>query len=188
MLPTLGLTPAALDRLTAEARLDPRRRKHLNLHTSYAEPCQRLLNAIEPDSYIRPHCHAGYMTNETLLALRGEFILIEFDVSGAVRSAATFGVGERDLSVCEVSPDTWHTVLSLMPGSVLFEAKSGPFELSKAKTFAPFSPEEGHEEARDYLETIRIRALEMAGNARSNSNARSGVSARCSVPDCGGGT
>ena len=175
MSPTPSLTPAELDRLTYEARLDPRRRKHMNLHASYAEPCQRLLNAIEPESYIRPHRHAGYTTNETLLALRGEFVLVEFDISGAVRSAATFGVGEGDLSVCEVSPDIWHTVLSLVPGSVLFEAKSGPFDPGKAKTFAPFSPEEGHGEAREYLETIRVRALEMAGNARSHCNPRSGL-------------
>ena len=41
-----------MDNLSAEAMQNPRLRKNLNLHASYEEPSQRLLNAIEPGSYI----------------------------------------------------------------------------------------------------------------------------------------
>ncbi|NTU50093.1 MAG: cupin fold metalloprotein, WbuC family, partial [Desulfobulbaceae bacterium] len=44
-----------LDHLTLEAETGIRLRQHRNIHTDYQEPCQRLFNAIETHSYIRPH-------------------------------------------------------------------------------------------------------------------------------------
>jgi hypothetical protein len=44
-----------LDDLTHQAAGAPRRRQHRNIHTDYTDPCQRLFNAIEPDSY-NPSC------------------------------------------------------------------------------------------------------------------------------------
>ena len=72
--------------LTSKAQARSRLRQHLNLHTSYDEYCQRLLNAIEPDSYIRPHRHEfRSMTEvETLLVLQGSVALIVFDDNGVV--------------------------------------------------------------------------------------------------------
>lgn len=43
-----------LESLVAKAKNSPRLRQNYNLHDSYDEPCQRLLNAIEPDSYLPP--------------------------------------------------------------------------------------------------------------------------------------
>ena len=48
-----------LDDLTSAAENNPRKRQHRNIHQDYSEYCQRLFNAIEPDSYIRPHRHAS---------------------------------------------------------------------------------------------------------------------------------
>jgi cupin fold WbuC family metalloprotein len=48
-----------LDELSGLAKVSPRLRQHRNIHTSYDDPCQRLFNAIEPESYIRPHRHAA---------------------------------------------------------------------------------------------------------------------------------
>ena len=44
-----------LEDLLSSSRSSSRRRQHLNLHTSYQDPCQRLLNAVQPNSYIRDH-------------------------------------------------------------------------------------------------------------------------------------
>ena len=48
---------ALLDEVCAEAAASPRRRKNRNLHPADDHPAHRLLNAMQPDSYIPPHRH-----------------------------------------------------------------------------------------------------------------------------------
>ena len=73
-----------LDALSAAAAESPRRRKNFNFHAALSHPAERLLNAVEPDSYIRPHRHAQPLRDETFIAVRGAFGLVLFDESGAI--------------------------------------------------------------------------------------------------------
>ena len=153
------LDEALLADLTDRARQSTRLRQHLNLHTSYDEPCQRLLNALEPATYIRPHRHSLDPKQETLIALRGEMALVLFDDEGAITATTRFGAG--DGFTChgvDLSPGAWHTVLALRPGSVLFEVKAGPFDPAQAKEMAPWAPEEGSMAAGAYLQALRQKA------------------------------
>ncbi|WP_035293576.1 WbuC family cupin fold metalloprotein [Brevundimonas bacteroides] len=154
------LTPSQVDALIHQARALPRRRLHLNLHAGPDEPCQRLVNAMEPDSYIPPHRHAEQSTNECLLALRGAFALILFDAEGTPRQALRLGGPAADLEVVELAPHVWHTVIALEPGSVLFEAKSGPYRSDRAKVAAPWAPSENHPEAEGYLASLKAWVYE----------------------------
>ena len=43
-----------LDNVSAAAQSSPRQRKNFNFHQRDDQICHRLLNAIEPDTYIRP--------------------------------------------------------------------------------------------------------------------------------------
>jgi cupin fold WbuC family metalloprotein len=148
-----------LDSLSEQARRSPRARQHFNLHANYEEPCQRLLNAIEPGSYIPPHRHAIDPKTESLIAVRGLFALILFDDTGAVADVVRFG-SERYLESSaasigvELQPGTWHTVLALVPGSVLLEIKAGPFIPTAAKELAPWAPGEGSADVPTYLRFI----------------------------------
>jgi cupin fold WbuC family metalloprotein len=154
------VSQALLDDLLHEAAESPRRRQHRNLHTSYTDPCQRLLNAIELDSYIRPHRHALDPKVECLFAVRGKFSLITFDERGSPERVVRFGTelhgrdGQLDLGV-EVPAATWHTVIALVPGSVLLEVKAGPFDPHAAKELAPWAPEEHSVAAESYFQTLR---------------------------------
>jgi mannose-6-phosphate isomerase-like protein (cupin superfamily) len=49
----------ALRTLSVEARASVRRRKNLNLHETLDDPIQRLCNAFEPGTYVRPHRHGA---------------------------------------------------------------------------------------------------------------------------------
>lgn len=147
-----------MDDLSASAERSPRRRLHENFHTSALDPSQRLLNAIEPDSYIRPHRHIESNTVETLIALRGLFVLLIFDDNGHIKGVDRFG----DSSQAAVKgpgviipPVVWHTVLSLRSGSVIFETKAGPYCRERAKCFAPWAPPEGSAEATVYFRELR---------------------------------
>jgi len=149
------VTAEFLDLLVSEAAANPRRRRHHNLHASPDEPCQRLLNAVWPDSYIRPHRHAESRTPECLLALRGTFALIEFDDAGGIAGVHRFG-RDAGIAVVEIPPNRWHTVLAMTEGAVLFETKSGPFREPRAKVFADWAPAEGSHAQAAYLERLRL--------------------------------
>ncbi|WP_066710475.1 WbuC family cupin fold metalloprotein [Curvibacter delicatus] len=152
---------AFLNDLVRQAESSPRLRQHANLHASYAEPCQRLFNAIGVESYIRPHRHMADPKTETLVAVRGRMTLVLFDEQGRVIRALPFGAGSSDEDCdagVELSPGTWHTVLADLPGSVLFEVKAGPFDLDLAKELASWAPAEGTAEVAEYLRELRRAA------------------------------
>ena len=48
---------ALIEDLLTQAQGTSRLRKNLNFHDRSDHPCQRLLNAIVPGSYVRPHRH-----------------------------------------------------------------------------------------------------------------------------------
>lgn len=147
-----------LESLTSAAIASPRKRAHRNLHASFNEPCQRLLIAIERDSYIAPHRHQFSTHPETLLAVRGEFSLIIFDNGGNITDVVPFGAGDDLVLGVEVAPYEWHTVVSMKAGSVLFETKSGPFVPELAKEFAPWAPREATGAVASYLEHLNAAA------------------------------
>ncbi len=139
-----------LSRLCAEAAKSPRRRKNLNFHRGFDEPCQRLLNALEPGTYIRPHRHLGPPKPETFVALKGRMAALLFDDEGSITRIVTFGPAEAAFGV-DIPAGTWHSVVCLEPASVFFETKPGPYEPLSDKDWAPWAPEEGSPEAAGYL-------------------------------------
>ena len=143
--------------LTDQAKCNPRLRQHRNIHHSYEDACQRLFNAIEPGSYIRPHRHASEPREELLIAIRGSMALITFDDQGSVAAILRFGSEKHgsDLAAgAEVASSTWHTVVALEPGCVLLEVKAGPFDPNQPKDLASWAPEEGSAMAQSYLQGL----------------------------------
>lgn len=148
---------AQLNALVTQAEGSGRLRQHQNIHKAFDEPCQRLFNAIEPGSYIRPHRHASVPRDELLVAIRGLMALVTFDDEGKVQQVVRFGSEKYgpDLAVgVELSPQTWHTVVALVPGSVLLEVKAGPFDPEQPKNLADWAPDEGSERVTEYLNEL----------------------------------
>ena len=67
-----------LNSLIAEAGVSDRKRQHRNIHRSFDEKCQRLMNAIGVESYIAPHRHRLDPKRECLIAVRGLFAAVIF--------------------------------------------------------------------------------------------------------------
>ncbi len=143
-----------LDDVAAEARSSQRRRRNRNLHASEDEPCNRLLNAVEPDSYVPPHRHLDSAKDETFAVLRGRFGVIVFDDAGEVSGTSVLEAGSHCMAAT-VAHGTWHTLVSLQPGSVFFEAKGGPYAPLRPEERAPWAPAEGAPDAPAYLERLR---------------------------------
>lgn len=131
-----------LDALSQQAQHSPRRRANHNLHTDLSDPIQRLAIAMEPDTFVRPHRHPH--TWEMLYPLRGRFIVLHFDESGTVTDRTILG---EDCSVLENPAGTWHAVLSLDQGGIIFEVKHGPYTPLTESDFAPWSQPAEDEEA-----------------------------------------
>lgn len=143
-----------LNELTRKAKKSPRLRLHRNIHQDYKEACQRLFNAIEPGSYIRPHRHSSDPRDELLIAIRGLMALIIFDDQGQIKSTMRFGTEKYGVELAagaEVPSNTWHTVVAIEPGSLLLEVKAGPFDPNQPKDLAPWAPEEYSTQADEYL-------------------------------------
>lgn len=137
-----------------------RLRAHANIHSSYSDPCQKLFNAINTDSYIRPHRHSLDPRDECLIAVRGLFGLIQFNNQGDIESITLFGSEKysEQFSIAagvELPAGVWHTVVALVDKSILFEVKSGPFDPSIAKELAPWAPQEGVQEAATYFSKLQ---------------------------------
>jgi cupin fold WbuC family metalloprotein len=142
--------------LTAAARESARRRKNLDFHEVAAHPAQRLLNAVEPESYIRPHRHLDRSKDETFVVLRGAFGLVLFDAAGNVIDARVLRP-DADFVGAHVPAGMFHCLVSLAPGSVFFEAKAGPYDAATDKDWPTWAPAEDDAGAAGYLQ--RLRAL-----------------------------
>jgi cupin fold WbuC family metalloprotein len=157
------------ENLRVAASQSHRLRAHANVHRSYIDQCQKLFNAIKVNSYIRPHRHSLDPKEECLMAIKGLFGFVLFTDQGLIESVTIFGSEKyaEKLSIpsgLELPAGVWHTVVSLVNDSILFEVKCGPFDPSLAKQMAPWAPEEGHASAAQYLETLKQKCLSELSN------------------------
>ena len=130
------ITQADLTALSLEAAASPRRRKNRNFHASNDAPAHRLLNALEPDSYVRPHCHLDASKDETIVALKGRFGVVLFDANGTAVEHAVIAPGGDAVGI-NIVHGTFHSILALEAGSVFFEAKAGPYVAISPAELAP---------------------------------------------------
>lgn len=143
-----------LDQLSAEAKASTRGRKNFNFHASEHDTCNRLLNAIEPGSYVPPHCHADARKDESIYIVRGRLGCIFFDPRGVITEVAVLTPGGEQVGI-NIPHGSFHTVLALEPDTVFFEAKAGPYLPPTDDERAQWAPREGAPESADYLATLQ---------------------------------
>lgn len=146
------ITQDLLDQVTGEARDSVRMRKNYNLHPNDAFCCHRLLNAIEPGSFIQPHRHLDPNKDESMVILRGRLGVVAFDEGGAVTGTHLLQAG--DAVAVDIPHGEFHTVLSLEPGTVFFETKGGPYLPLTSEEKAPWAPVEGDGSVNAYLASL----------------------------------
>ncbi len=67
------INQAMLADVAAGAAASPRLRKNLNFHPTNESPCHRMLNALQPGTYVQPHCHHDAGKDESIIVLSGKF-------------------------------------------------------------------------------------------------------------------
>lgn len=141
------ITVSDMKQQSEAAANSPRLRAHRNFHPELSDPVQRLAIAMEPGTFVRPHRHPH--TFELLVPLSGRFVVLNFDDSGAVTRRVVLG---EECRVLEMAPDTWHAVLSLDNGGIIFEVKQGDYQPVAAEDFAAWAPAEGEAGTAELME------------------------------------
>ena len=144
------ITIDLLERVIGEARTSPRKRKNFNFHPSDDSRCNRLLNALEYGTYIRPHRHLDPEKDELMVLLRGRMGMIYFDDAGNVSDTALLSAG-GPASGIDIPAGQYHSLVCLEPGTVFLEAKAGPYLPFTPDETAPWAPAEQDPEAASYL-------------------------------------
>lgn len=148
------VTTDLLRQLSGQARISPRLRKNHNIHHGDESRCHRLLNAIEPASYVRPHRHLDPEKDEAFILMSGKLGVITFSDDGAVAETVLLSHENGNLAA-DIPSGTYHTAVSLERGTVFFEAKAGPYlPLSNAEK-AVWAPADDDSGAAAYLERLR---------------------------------
>ena len=118
-----------LDELTDKAKVSPRLRCNMDLRNSADDQSQRMLNALEPGTVMPIHRHNG--SSETCVCIRGHFEEYFYDDNGNLTDTIDMIPGGV---VLNIEKGQWHSLKCLESGTVLFEAKDGPYQ--------PLSPED----------------------------------------------
>ena len=142
-----------LNKTSAQAKVAPRRRMNFNFHKDSSDTLQRLLNAMEPLSYIQPHKHEDPDKREAFFALRGRIAVIEFDEVGNIADHILLNPMIGNFGA-EIPERTFHTIISLDPDTIAYEIKDGPYSPIDDKNFASWAPKEGNPGADAYLRDL----------------------------------
>jgi cupin fold WbuC family metalloprotein len=148
------ISQVLINQVSVEAKALSRLRKNLNFHQRDESLCHRLLNAIEPGSYIPPHHHIDPEKEETIILLQGKLGVVFFDESGKVTQLAILSPEDDAIGV-NIPHGEFHTLVSLESGTVFFESKAGPYRALTEEERAPWAPGEGSDESAAYLAELR---------------------------------
>ncbi len=150
--PVFELAPALIEEGLRESRLSPRGRMLMPIHRGQDDLVQRMVNFLQPGSYVRAHNHPRPWASETLLVLSGCLGFATFDPAGELLSAHRLDVG----GLVDIEAGVWHSVLALAEDTVILEIKRGPFD-AEDKVFADWSPPEFSDGAPAYLAWLTDR-------------------------------
>ena len=146
-----------LDETTAKAKQSKRLRMNHNFHETPDDPVNRLINAMEPDTYLRPHRHVNPDKTEIFLMLRGKAALFLFDGQGTVTETVILDPASGVYGG-EIPCDVWHTLIVLESESVVYEVKQGPFTPLSPDNFASWSPEpEDTENVKIFMDKLKAK-------------------------------
>jgi cupin fold WbuC family metalloprotein len=146
-----------LNQVSQEAIKNPRKRMNHNFHENGEELLQRMLNALEPGTYLPPHRHTDKV--EIFLLLRGKVQVLLFNDSGEVAEIKQLDPLSGEYGV-EIPAGIWHTIFVEESGSVIYEIKEGPYIPGIGVEFATWAPNGNDElEASNYMKELHSKLL-----------------------------
>lgn len=150
--PVFGFPESLREKGIEESRTSPRKRILLPIHRSQEDLVQRMVNFLQPGTYIQPHQHPREFATETILVMGGEMGFLTFSEAGELQTSHRLAVGD----LIDIEARVWHGVVALAPDTIILEVKRGPYD-DTDKVFADWAPAEdtaGVAEYQNWLESI----------------------------------
>jgi cupin fold WbuC family metalloprotein len=144
--------PMIQDGLKA-SRESERLRIILPVHREQDAGVQRMINFLQPGTYIRPHKHPLEHASESLVLIQGSIQFYTFDEDGNVLTKNKIQ-SKPFPGVVDIEPNVWHSFIVLEENTILFECKKGPYDAEADKVFAEWSPEEGSKDVEEWIEIL----------------------------------
>lgn len=152
---TMLIDKKLLTALGAKAAISVRKRTNYNFHKMDDDPLQRMLNVLQPESYVQPHKHEQPDKREAFIILTGSLLVITFNDTGEIahhyllnRETGNYGI--------EIPPRTYHTIIALEANTAVYEVKDGPYNPDEDKHFAQWAPaEDDATAAKNYLNVLK---------------------------------
>lgn len=148
----IELNKELFDKVAVDAKNSERRRKNLNFHTMASDTLQRMIHAMEPDTYVQPHRHIDPDKREVFIAFRGKVAAIEYDDDGKVSRWCLIEACGNTTGV-EMTPRAWHSLIAL-ESSIIYEIKDGPYDPADDKYFADWAPKENAGDGIEFNEKV----------------------------------
>ena len=145
------LTEEILQKGLEASRTSPRLRMIQPVQRDQNARVQRLLNFLQPGTYIRPHCHPQPHASESVCLLKGHLEVLIFHSDGLVRERHHLSPATP---LIDLEPGIWHGMIVHEEDTVIFEVKQGPYDPTTDKEFASWAPAENSPDAEDYLEKL----------------------------------
>ncbi len=142
-----------LETVSQKAKMTTRQRTNHNFHDTASDTLHRMLNAVEPNSYVCPHKHENPSKREAFIILQGSMLVVQFDLEGNITDHTILSTKNGNYGV-EIPAGTYHTIAALEPSTVVYEIKDGPYDVSNDKGFAPWAPLEGSLDCQQYLTSL----------------------------------
>ena len=136
-----------------ESRESSRKRIILPIHRKQEAPVQRMINFLQPGTYIRPHKHSMPHASESIVVLKGGILFFIFEKDGEVKKIFKLS-DQLAENVIDFEPGVWHNFIVMEQDTILFEVKRGPYDDQTDNTFANWSPEEFSLESKRYLKEL----------------------------------
>lgn len=114
-----------LDKLTSQAKSNPRLRQSFDLRNSPDDTSQRILNALEPGTELPIHRHLK--SSESVAMLRGKANWVYYDDDGNITGKYLIEAGGVNAGIV-IPIGQWHSLECLESGTVIYECKDGKYQ------------------------------------------------------------
>jgi cupin fold WbuC family metalloprotein len=136
-----GLTERDVQRGLEASRNAPRKRFILPIHRTQGASVQRMINFLQPGTYLRPHKHPRLGAIETIVVLKGSVRFLVYDDDGVIIHATVLVAGTERCLV-DIEDNVWHSFDVIDADTIIFECKMGPYDVIQDKVFASWSEPE----------------------------------------------
>lgn len=152
----VALDAALTAKVVDASRRSPRGRIIQPIHRTQDDALHRMLNVVQPHSYVQPHRHLAPPKPESFVVLAGAIRFVAFDDAGGITECITARAG-GDVFGIDVEAGVFHTFYALEADTVIFEVKPGPYVATSDKDFAAWAPREGDAGCTAYMEDLICR-------------------------------